>query len=109
MYILSGVCREASFFSLITLEVLKKKKSNLQRRPFKCDFLASAEEGRAHAEVHPGSEHHHALLRAVGPGRGHRVHRPRSEHQHGGQQPAQRARALQDAQRVGKDGIQESR
>lgn len=25
MYILSGVCREASFFSLITLEVLKRK------------------------------------------------------------------------------------
>lgn len=68
----------------------------------------AAEEGRTHAEVHPGSEHHHALMCFMGSGRGHRVHRPRSEYQHGRQQPSQSARAFQNAERVREDGVQES-
>lgn len=72
-------------------------------------LLCATEEGCADVEVHPGSEHHHPLLRAVGPGRGYRIHRPRPEHQHGRQQPPQSARSLQNAKRVGENGVQESR
>lgn len=72
-------------------------------------FCSPAEEGCPHAEVHPGGEHHHALLCTVGPGWGHGVHRSRAEHQHGRQQPTEWAGPLQDAQGVGEDGVQEPR
>lgn len=47
---------------------VKKKKTSLQKSHINWDFLPSAEEGCAHAEVHPGGEHHHALLCTVGSG-----------------------------------------
>ena len=61
--------------------------------------LLSAEEGRADAALHPGGEHHHPLVRALGPGGGHGVHCARAGHIHPGSESGQRARALQDAPR----------
>lgn len=68
-----------------------------------------AEEGRADAALHPGGEHHHPLVRALGPGGGHRVHRARASHLHPGPESGQRASALQDPTRGGEGGGQEQR
>lgn len=57
-------------------------------------FSAPTEKRCAHAAVHPGSQHHHTLLRIMGLGGGDGLHRARSVYQHVRDEPAERTAAL---------------
>lgn len=56
------------------------------------------EERRAHASIHPGSQHNHAILCIMGLGGRDGLYRPRAVHQHVRDEPGERTPALPHAE-----------
>jgi len=92
----NGVINSASVLSWLPLQLVLRLVLTFSWH-FANSYLlicAPTEERRAHAAIHPGSQHHHTLLCIMGLGGGDRLHCACPVHQHVWDESAERTAAL---------------